>query len=45
MLCKLVYSGVMDICLAMLPWSVILGLQMTPKEKFGVAIAMSMGVL
>lgn len=35
----------MDICLAMLPWPIILKLQMRKKEKFGVAIAMSMGLL
>lgn len=35
----------MDIALAMLPWTVIWGLQMKVKEKIGVAIAMSCGVL
>ncbi|KAH8655321.1 hypothetical protein BX600DRAFT_525261 [Xylariales sp. PMI_506] len=39
-----VYSGIMDICLAMLPWAIIWNLQMTTKEKLGVAIAMSMGL-
>ncbi|KAB5585117.1 hypothetical protein GE09DRAFT_15318 [Coniochaeta sp. 2T2.1] len=38
------YSGVMDIVLAILPWTVIGGLQMKRKEKIGVAVAMSMGV-
>jgi len=35
----------MDVVLALLPWSVIWGLQMRKKEKIGVALAMSMGVL
>ncbi|KAL8403965.1 hypothetical protein RB594_009010 [Gaeumannomyces avenae] len=39
-----VYSGVMDITLAMLPWTVIWGLQMKLAEKIGVAVAMSAGV-
>ncbi|KAK3312689.1 hypothetical protein B0H66DRAFT_643870 [Apodospora peruviana] len=38
------YSGLMDIVLALLPWSVVWGLQMRRKEKIGVAVAMSMGV-
>ncbi|CAJ2511703.1 Uu.00g073280.m01.CDS01 [Anthostomella pinea] len=38
------YSALMDIGLAMLPWAVILKLQMKTKEKIGVAVAMSMGV-
>ncbi|OIW25567.1 hypothetical protein CONLIGDRAFT_581876 [Coniochaeta ligniaria NRRL 30616] len=38
------YSGVMDIVLALLPWSVVWNLQMKKKEKVGVAVAMSMGV-
>ena len=40
-----VFSGFMDITLAMLPWKLVWGLQMVKKEKLGVAIAMSMGVL
>lgn len=35
----------MDVVLALLPWSVIWGLQMRRKEKIGIALAMSMGVL
>ena len=31
--------------LAFLPWKVIWSLQMKPKEKIGVALAMSMAVL
>jgi hypothetical protein len=41
----LAYSGVMDIVLALLPWSIVWNLQMKKKEKIGVAVAMSMGVL
>jgi len=41
----LAYSGLMDIVLALLPWSVVWNLQMRKKEKIGVAVAMSMGVL
>ncbi|KAM0276730.1 hypothetical protein ACHAQH_006440 [Verticillium albo-atrum] len=40
-----VYSGAMDVVLAMLPWKMIWGLELTRKEKLGVLIAMSMGVL
>jgi hypothetical protein len=35
----------MDMLLALLPWKVIWKLQMKEKEKLGVGIAMSMGVL
>jgi hypothetical protein len=35
----------MDLVLAILPWTVIWKLQMKRKEKIGVALAMSMGVL
>jgi hypothetical protein len=35
----------MDFVLALLPWKVIWKLQMKRKEKAGVAIAMSMGIL
>ncbi|KAJ4333205.1 hypothetical protein N0V95_009486 [Ascochyta clinopodiicola] len=34
-----------DFALALLPWKLILGLQMRMREKVGVGIAMSMGVL
>lgn len=40
-----VYSAVMDVALAFLPWKFIWSLQMSKKEKIGVVIAMSMGVL
>ncbi|GAB1315278.1 hypothetical protein MFIFM68171_05488 [Madurella fahalii] len=38
------YSGVMDLVLAIIPWKIIMSLQMQTKEKIGVALAMSMGV-
>lgn len=38
------YSAAMDFVLALLPWNIIWNLQMKGKEKFGVAIAMSMGI-
>jgi hypothetical protein len=40
-----VYSGAMDIVLALLPWKIIWPLTMNHKEKIGVLVAMSMGVL
>lgn len=39
------YSAVTDFVLALLPWKVVWKLQMKRKERFGVAIAMSLGVL
>ncbi|KAK0724078.1 hypothetical protein B0H67DRAFT_567205 [Lasiosphaeris hirsuta] len=39
-----VYSAVMDVALAFLPWKFIWTLQMSKKEKIGVVIAMSMGI-
>ncbi|KAL1858354.1 hypothetical protein VTK73DRAFT_7841 [Phialemonium thermophilum] len=38
------YSAAADFLLALLPWRIIWSLQMKAKEKFGVAIAMSMGI-
>ncbi|KAK2766813.1 hypothetical protein FQN54_006127 [Arachnomyces sp. PD_36] len=38
------YSGAQDFVLALLPWIIIWGLQMKKKEKFGIALAMSMGI-
>lgn len=35
----------MDVVLAFLPWKFIWSLRMSKKEKVGVVIAMSMGVL
>jgi len=35
----------MDVTLAFLPWRYIWGLEMSKKEKVGVVLAMSMGVL
>lgn len=39
------YSGTMDLLLALLPWAILWKLQMKKREKFGIALAMSMGVL
>ncbi|KAH6663969.1 hypothetical protein F5X68DRAFT_251174 [Plectosphaerella plurivora] len=39
-----IFSGVMDIVLALLPWKLLWKLQMQLKEKMGVALAMSMGI-
>lgn len=41
----LAYSGAQDFVLALLPWTIVWNLQMKKKEKFGVAFAMSLGVL
>ncbi len=41
----LVYTATVDIVLAILPWPIIWSLQMTRKEKAGVAVAMSMGFM
>ncbi|KAH7038982.1 hypothetical protein B0J12DRAFT_764519 [Macrophomina phaseolina] len=38
------YSAAMDIILALLPWKVIMILNMRRAEKVGVALAMSMGI-
>ncbi|KAK4185580.1 hypothetical protein QBC35DRAFT_389179 [Podospora australis] len=38
------YSGVMDLVLAIIPWKIIMNLQMQTREKIGVALAMSMGI-
>jgi hypothetical protein len=40
-----VYSALADVALAFLPWKYLLGLQMSTKEKIGVVVAMSMGLL
>ncbi|KAK4124425.1 hypothetical protein N657DRAFT_390811 [Parathielavia appendiculata] len=39
-----VYSGAMDMVLAVVPWKIIWGMTMNRKEKIGVMVAMSMGV-
>ena len=39
------WSGAADVALAVLPWRIIWGMTMTRKEKIGVLLAMSMGVL
>jgi hypothetical protein len=38
-------SGVCDVLFALLPWRLVWGLRMRRKEKIGVVVAMSMGVL
>lgn len=38
------YSGCMDIIMAILPWRIIWETRMERKEKFGVLVAMSMGL-
>jgi len=40
-----VYSGIVDLTLALIPWKLLWGLPIRKKEKFGAAVAMSMGVL
>lgn len=39
------YSAAMDVLLAMVPWVVIMGLNMNVKERIGVAFCMSLGVV
>lgn len=39
------YSGAIDVVLALCPWVLLWKLRMTKREKFGVAIAMSMGIM
>jgi hypothetical protein len=39
------YPGAMDVILALFPWFIIWELRLGKREKFGVAIAMSMGVV
>ncbi|KAG6054570.1 hypothetical protein E4U17_003674 [Claviceps sp. LM77 group G4] len=38
------YSAATDFTLALLPWAILWNLQMKRREKFGVAVAMSLGV-
>ena len=40
-----VYSAVVDFSLALLPWPLVLGMSLRRSEKFGIAVAMSMGIL
>lgn len=40
-----VWSASMDVCLALMPWKILWGLQMRTAEKLGVCVAMSLGVL
>lgn len=39
------YSGVTDVVLTLMPWSIIWSANMSSREKLGVMIAMSMGIL
>lgn len=39
------YSAVMDWLLALVPWAIIVGLNMGTKEKIGVTICMSLGFM
>lgn len=39
------YSATMDIFLALVPWTIIMKLQMETKEKIGVAVCMSLGIV
>lgn len=41
----LVYSGVADIVLALLPWKIVWEATIVRREKVGALIAMSMGVV
>ncbi|KAL1889895.1 hypothetical protein Sste5346_008620 [Sporothrix stenoceras] len=38
------YSGLMDLSFAIVPWLLLRHLQVSPAEKIGIAVAMSMGV-
>lgn len=39
-----VYSGIMDLFFAGVPWLLLQAVEISPQEKFGIAVAMSMGV-
>lgn len=39
------YSGIMDVVLAVIPWAILKDLQIKRKEKIGIAVAMSLGVM
>ncbi|KAF2996808.1 hypothetical protein E8E13_001694 [Curvularia kusanoi] len=39
-----VWSALMDVMLAILPWRILWGLQMRTAEKIGVCVAMSLGI-
>jgi hypothetical protein len=39
------YSAAADIIMATLPWKFLLTLKISKTEKFGVMVAMSMGIL
>lgn len=39
------YSGIVDLVLAAIPWVILKDLQIKRKEKIGIAVAMSLGVM
>ncbi|KAH6673959.1 hypothetical protein F5X68DRAFT_174655 [Plectosphaerella plurivora] len=39
------YSAILDFVLALLPWQILMGMQMRRRERLGVAIAMSLGAI
>jgi hypothetical protein len=39
------YSAILDFVLALLPWQILMGMQMRRRERLGVAIAMSLGAM
>ncbi|KAL2265062.1 hypothetical protein VTJ83DRAFT_7572 [Remersonia thermophila] len=41
----IVYGGVIDVLLALIPWFVIKGLLLETREKIGLSVAMSMGFI
>jgi hypothetical protein len=40
-----VYSGIIDVMLAIVPWAILWNHRMRKSEKIGVAVAMSMGLM
>jgi hypothetical protein len=40
-----VWSAIIDVALALLPWKILWNLQMRFAEKIGVGVAMSLGLL
>ncbi|KAH8895363.1 hypothetical protein GQ53DRAFT_641198 [Thozetella sp. PMI_491] len=39
------FAGIMDLIFVVIPWTILMPTRLNPKEKFGCAVAMSMGVL
>jgi hypothetical protein len=42
---RVAYSAFLDLALTLLPWKLLWGLSILKKEKFGIILAMSMGIL